>query len=200
MLSAPPRRFCGSSRPPPSRPYSSFPIETRHVANSIHPQTPIRTSTLTIPSNPQAICGSEIAFSIIMDSLANALEYSLKVINYINAVRDFEEDRAKVIDALQATNYVLKQLEVKGEALQWQGMLKGFLGDNGHLEKLNKMLAALESRVCYSRTILGVKMKTKFIWPFTQDDVRKIQLNIEALKTALALELQEANLYSLFKG
>ena len=133
----------------------------------------------------------------IPGSISSTLNLSYQVVNYLKAVMKSDKERGKILNALETLNKVLSELVNKAHAPELEGTLDSLRQVDGPLQKLNEMLEGLQTKICPSthKTWYG-KTKMKLLWPFNQDEVQKMESDIEALKSTLNLRLHTCHMYA----
>jgi Zn-dependent oligopeptidase len=132
----------------------------------------------------------------IAGTLSSTLKLSYEVIKYLKKVKKGDKERNRVMEALQATNEILSELEAKVQEPGWDRILESLRKADGTLQKLKKLVEDLKSKICVTDDKNWFRRtKTKMLWPFTQADVNQMVAALESIKSALSLALEVRHMY-----
>jgi Zn-dependent oligopeptidase len=132
----------------------------------------------------------------ITGTISSTLKLSYEVIKYLKKVKKGDKERNRVMEALQATNEILSELEAKVQEPGWDRILESLRKADGTLQKLKKLVEDLKSKICVTDDKNWFRRtKTKMLWPFTQADVSQMVAALESIKSALSLALEVRHMY-----
>jgi Zn-dependent oligopeptidase len=132
----------------------------------------------------------------ITGTISSTLKLSYEVIKYLKKVKKGDKERNRVMEALQATNEILSELEAKVQEPGWDRILESLRKADGTLPKLKKLVEDLKSKICVTDDKNWFRRtKTKMLWPFTQADVSQMVAALESIKSALSLALEVRHMY-----
>jgi Zn-dependent oligopeptidase len=132
----------------------------------------------------------------ITGTISSTLKLSYEVIKYLKKVKKGDKERNRVMEALQATNEILSELEAKVQEPGWDRILESLRKADGTLQKLKKLVEDLKSKICVTDDKNWFRRtKTKMLWPFTQADVNQMVAALESIKSALSLALEVRHMY-----
>jgi hypothetical protein len=126
-------------------------------------------------------------------SIIAILQLSNKVIGYLNDVKDASKERAKC--AVEATNlhslltnlrYRLEDADVHSP---WFTAIRALAVDQGPLDQFKQTLELLKDSMAGDTGRIG-KLREALQWKFKKEEVDRMLLSMERLKTLVTIALQ----------
>jgi predicted nuclease with TOPRIM domain len=130
-------------------------------------------------------------------TIGTLLQQIQVVVEYINDVKDANEDRNKLDEEIQATKVVLKQLESHANEDEWKETMEALSAPGGVFEGLKQELDSMANKLKppNKKWKRGAK---SLIWNFTKDGIRNHFDRIERLKGLLMIALQNNQAYNSY--
>ena len=126
-------------------------------------------------------------------SIVALLEFSAKVIGYLNDVKNGSEDRGKVLSEIASVNCVLYSLREKANDDKqddaWSSTFQSLNVPKGPLDQIRTALESLSRKLAPPSTSL-TKARKGMTWPFQKREVKEILERIERAKALLSLARQ----------
>ena len=126
-------------------------------------------------------------------SIVALLEFSAKVIGYLNDVKNGSEDRGNVLSEIASVNCMLYSLQEKAHEHKqndaWSSTFQSLDVSKGPLDQIRTALESLSSKLAPSSTSLK-KVRKAITWPFQKGEIKEILERIERAKALLNLARQ----------
>jgi hypothetical protein len=129
----------------------------------------------------------------IAASIIAILQLSNKVIGYLNDVKEASKERARC--AIEATNLhslltnLRYRLEDANADTPWFTAIRALAVDKGPLDQFKQTLQLLNDRMTGGRGHLGM-VRDALMWKFKREEVDRILLSMNRLKTSVSIALQ----------
>lgn len=126
-------------------------------------------------------------------SIVALLEFSAKVIGYLNDVKNGSADRGKVLSEIASVNCMLYSLQEKAHEDKqndaWSSTFHSLNVPNGPLDQIRTALESLSTKLAPPSTPLR-KVRKAITWPFQKGEIKEILERIERAKGLLNLARQ----------
>lgn len=120
--------------------------------------------------------------------------YSLleKVMGYINAMKDANEERKTLINELVDIKAILSELESKAGKDDWRSTLEALMTHNGPRDQLRFVLERLDKKLSAEGKL--TRVTKPLAWYFVKEDIREILSQIERIKSLFVLALENKHM------
>ena len=126
-------------------------------------------------------------------SIFALLEFSAKVIVYLNDVKNGSEDRGKVLSEIASVNCMLYSLQERAHEDKqndaWSSTFQSLDVPKGPLDQIRTALKSLSGKLAPLSTSLK-KVRKAMTWPFQKGEIKEILERIERAKALLNLAQQ----------
>ena len=126
-------------------------------------------------------------------SIAALLDFSAKVIGYLNDVKNGSADRGKVLSEIAGVNCMLYSLQEKAHEDKqndaWSSTFQSLDVPKGPLDQIRTALESLSRKLAPPSSSLK-KVRKAITWPFQKGEIEEILKRIERAKTLLNLARQ----------
>ena len=126
-------------------------------------------------------------------SIVALLEFSAKVIGYLNDVKNGSEDRGRVLSEIASVNCMLYSLQEKAHEDKqndaWSSTFDSLNVPKGPLDQIRTALESLSRKLAPPSTSLK-RIRKIMTWPFQKGEIKEILERIERAKGLLNLALQ----------
>ena len=126
-------------------------------------------------------------------SIVALLEFSAKVIGYLNDVKNGSEDRGTVLSEIASVNCMLYSLQERAHEDEqnnaWSSTFQSLDVPKGPLDQIRTALESLSKKLAPPSTSLK-KVRKAMTWPFQKGEIKEILERIERAKALLNLARQ----------
>ena len=126
-------------------------------------------------------------------SIVALLEFSAKVIGYLNDVKNGSEDRGTVLSEIASVNCMLYSLQERAHEDEqnnaWSSTFQSLDVPKGPLDQIRTALESLSKKLAPPSTSLK-KVRKAITWPFQKGETKEILERIERAKALLNLARQ----------
>ena len=130
-------------------------------------------------------------------SIVALLEFSAKVIGYLNDVKNGSEDRGRILSEIASVNCMLYSLQEKAHEDKhnhaWSSTFNSLYVPKGPLDQIRTALESLSKKLAPPSTSLN-KVRKVMTWPFQKREIKEILERIERAKTLLNFARQNDHL------
>ena len=126
-------------------------------------------------------------------SIVALLEFSAKVIGYLNDVKNGSEDRGRILSEIASVNCMLYSLQEKAHEDKhndtWSSTFNSLNVPKGPLDQIRTALESLSRKLAPPSTSVK-KIRKTMTWPFQKGEIKEILERIERAKALLSLARQ----------
>ena len=128
----------------------------------------------------------------VTGTIIAVLQLSVKVLSYLNDVKDASKDRAQC--AIEASNLHSLLLNLRfrleeGHAHQpWYTAVRALAVENGQLDQFKQALETLQTKMTDGGRLK--KAREALVWKFKKEEIDGILAQMERLKTLIEIALQ----------
>ena len=126
-------------------------------------------------------------------SIVGLIDFSAKVIGYLNDVKNASADRAKVLSEIASVNCMLCSLQKKADEDKyndaWSSTFQSLNLPKGPLDQIRTALESLSTKLAPPSTSLR-RVRKAITWSFQKGEIKEIIERIERAKALLGLALQ----------
>jgi hypothetical protein len=117
----------------------------------------------------------------IVASIGTLIQLSETVFEYIRKTSGANEEKKALLLEISATNILLRELERKAKAPEWEKTLKSLEEPDGPLELYRSALKSAEEKLKPSKNPFA-KVTERFVWYFQKGEFTEILANIGRIK------------------
>ena len=156
------------------------------------------TSTLsTLPYYPTHIMAEAVGpYVRIAASIGSLIQFSETIFEYIRKTTGANDEKKALLLEISATNILLKELERKVKAPEWEKTLESLQKPDGPLELYRSALKSAEEKLEASKHRF-TRVTQRFVWYFQKDEFTEILAKIGRSKSTFDTIL---NLYPCTLG
>ena len=133
----------------------------------------------------------------LLASVAQLIDVTSKVVNYLNNVKDAPKDRVKVLREatgllLLFTDLSCRLDETTSTTDPWFAGLRSLGGEGGPLMEFKSAMEGIADKLAPATS--GMNIRRAIRWPFDKKEIEAILSRIERLKSLVGLALQKDHL------
>jgi hypothetical protein len=113
----------------------------------------------------------------IVASIGSLIQFSETVFEYIRKTTGANEEKKALLLEISATNILLRELERKAKAPEWEKTLKSLQKPDGPLELYRSALKSAEEKLEPSKNPFA-KVTGRFVWYFQKGEFTEILAKI----------------------
>ena len=132
----------------------------------------------------------------LLAAVAQLIDITSKVVNYVNDVKDAPKDRAKLAREAAGLLVLFTDLRCRVEEISstdpWFAGLQSLGANGGPLMEFQSAMEDIADKLVPAKS--GVKFKRVLCWTLDRNEINSILSKIERLKSLIGLALQKDHL------